>query len=184
MKLKLKSIWAIAVIGLLSAPIAANDYQRTEFGHGWKDLDQDCLDTRNEILIRDSVDQVELSYSGCDVKRGRWVLPFSGQVVTNPHYIDIDHIVPLKWAWDNGANNWTRGERVKFANDQTNLIVTSPSVNRSKGSRSPFEWMPPLEESHCFYLGTWQQIVKKYDLTTTNFDRQKFKRLIVKSGCR
>jgi hypothetical protein len=33
------------------------DYDRDRFGDGWSDVDQDCQDTRQEILIRDLVDE-------------------------------------------------------------------------------------------------------------------------------
>ena len=52
---------------------------------------------------------------------GRWVSPFTGKVIQNSSEIDIDHVVPLKWAWKRGAKGWTQAKRERFANDMVNL---------------------------------------------------------------
>ncbi|WP_421921504.1 HNH endonuclease family protein [Marinobacter salarius] len=49
----------------------------------------------------------------------------------NSSEIDIDHIVPLKWAWERGAKGWTRAKRERFANDMVNLSPVDLGLNRS-----------------------------------------------------
>ena len=60
----------------------SRDYQRTDFAH-WIDEDQDCMNTRHEILALLSTVEVHLSEDGCRVVRGRWVDPYSGKVIFN-----------------------------------------------------------------------------------------------------
>jgi hypothetical protein len=60
-------------LGAVVQPTSAGqvpDYDRDRFGDGWADVDGDCQDTRNEILIRDLVDE-QLRGSSGDLLRGR-----------------------------------------------------------------------------------------------------------------
>jgi hypothetical protein len=97
-------------------------YKRSAFGHGWDDADGDCQDSRAEALIAQSTTKVRFAdESRCRVVTGRWISPFTAKVIQNSGEIDIDHVVPLKWAWDHGAKTWSRAKREKFANDPVNL---------------------------------------------------------------
>ena len=88
---------------------------------------------------------------------GRWISPFTGKVIQNSSEIDIDHVVPLKWAWDHGANTWSRDKREKFANDPANLWSVELSLNRQKGAQEPEDWLPPLGK--CQYLSRFKPII-------------------------
>ncbi len=97
-------------------------YERSAFGHGWDDADGDCQDSRAEALIAQSTTKVRFADERrCSVVSGRWVSPFTGKVIQNSSEIDIDHVVPLKWAWKRGAKGWTQAKRERFANDMVNL---------------------------------------------------------------
>ena len=37
--------------------------------------------------------------------------------------LDVDHVVPLAWAWNAGAWRWTPERRREFANDPASLAV-------------------------------------------------------------
>ncbi|WP_236079024.1 HNH endonuclease family protein [Marinobacter nauticus] len=52
-------------------------------------------------------------------------------MIQNAAEVDIDHVVPLNWAWGHGASSWPRQKREKFANDPVNLIPVEASLNRS-----------------------------------------------------
>lgn len=100
----------------------ADSYRRSAFGHGWDDADSDCQNSRAEALIASSSTPVRFaSDNRCRVVAGRWISPFTGNVIQNSQAIDIDHVVPLKWAWERGANTWTSEKRERFANDPVNL---------------------------------------------------------------
>ncbi|QTN43790.1 HNH endonuclease [Marinobacter salsuginis] len=110
----------------------ASDYERRKFGPGWDDADGDCQNSRAEALIAQSSAKVRFADERrCRVVTGRWISPFTGNVIQNASDIDIDHVVPLKWAWDHGANTWSDEKREKFANDPVNLWSVELSLNRS-----------------------------------------------------
>ncbi|WP_420390693.1 HNH endonuclease family protein [Marinobacter sp.] len=139
------------------------EYKRSAFGYGWDDSDGDCQDSRAESLIAQSTTKVRFEdESRCRVLTGRWISPFTGKVIQNSSDIDIDHVVPLKWAWNHGANNWIRDKREQFANDPVNLWPVEAGLNRSKGAKGPKEWLPP--SAKCGYVARFFRIVKQYNL--------------------
>lgn len=156
----MKAVFFISVIFLSFLNSIANADMRSVFG-SWIDDDGDCQDTRQEILIRDS-DEYVLDVTGCKVLYGRWRLPYSGITIEDPSEIDIDHVVPIQTAIENGALLWTKDARRDFYNDQENLVASFYSENRSKGSRNPSEWMPPNFDYWCKYISTWKKIKEKY----------------------
>lgn len=108
------------------------EYQRSAFGHGWADDDGDCQNSRAEALIDTSTTQVQFAtIKDCRVVTGRWISPFTNQVIQNASDIDIDHVVPLAWSWDRGAGQWSREKREQFANDPINLWPVEAGLNRS-----------------------------------------------------
>ena len=137
-------------------------YDRDDWG-GWIDADGDCQNTRAEILIRDS--QTKVSFDGCRVVSGLWKLPYSGGSTTSASQIDIDHIIPLKWAHGHGGDRWSDARKKAFANDPENLMATSSSANRSKGAKGPDEWMPAINK--CRYAQRWEGLIEKYGLLIT-----------------
>jgi hypothetical protein len=114
-----------------STPTTSSGYSREQFGRGWADVDGDCQNSRHEALIAQSTGQVRFKTGReCRVVAGRWISPFTGTVIHDPSMIDIDHVVPLKWAWDRGANRWSPTQRERFANDPANLLSVEASLNR------------------------------------------------------
>jgi hypothetical protein len=140
-------------------------YNRDDWDH-WIDADGDCQDTRGEILIRDSLKPVTYySNAKCRVTGGLWELPYIGGTVTNARQLDIDHIIPLKWAHGHGGDRWSSTKKSTFANDPDNLLATSSSANRSKGAKGPDQWLPSINK--CSYAQRWVQLIEKYGLMTT-----------------
>lgn len=149
----------------LTSEEPAVEYDRGDWKH-WSDLDGDCQDSRQEVLIRDSRVPVTFkSEKQCRVATGEWKDPYSTSVITNPTYVDVDHIVALRDAHDSGGSTWTAEQKEQFANDLEQLTVSSRSTNRSKGSRGPDEWLPPLAEFRCDYIDIWLGIKTRYELT-------------------
>lgn len=115
-----------------ASPDAMARYQRSAFGYGWGDANGDCQNSRAEALVASSTTQVRFATDrGCRVVAGRWVSTFTGNVIQNASNIDIDHLVPLAWSWDRGANKWSGEKRLRFANDPVNLLPVEASLNRS-----------------------------------------------------
>lgn len=140
-----------------------NGYARSKFGHGWADEDSDCQNSRMEALISLSTNKVRFATDReCRVVAGRWISPFTGDVIHDASKIDVDHVVPMKWAWEHGADAWTQEKRETFANDLRNLWPVEASLNRSKGARGPDEWLPP--SGKCQYVSRFFQNLKRYSL--------------------
>lgn len=78
----------------------------------------------------------------------------------------IDHVVPLKEAWESGAWNWSPEKRRDYANDlvdENHLMAVSASANRQKGDRDPMDWMP--DRNKCRYLRAWVSIKERWELS-------------------
>jgi hypothetical protein len=155
------------VVSSASSPV---DYDRDDWGSGWSDDDSDCINTRHEVLILESLTTTGLSSSGCSVASGQWYAAFTGTYVTNPSSLDIDHFVPLANAHDSGGWAWSSATKKSYYNDLVDpqhLIAVTASANRSKGSRGPDEWKPSDSAYWCQYADTWVDIKVRWSLTVT-----------------
>jgi hypothetical protein len=145
-------------------------YNRSEWNH-WIDEDGDCQDTRQEVLIEESLIEVTFTdASECRVAEGQWIDPYTGTEVTNPSDLDIDHMVPLANAHVSGGWAWDADRKEDYANYlgyDGHLIAVTASANRSKGSRGPEEWKPPSGTYWCEYAVQWVEVKAEWDLTAT-----------------
>ena len=126
-------------------------YERALFVH-WVDADHDGCTTRSEVLIAESRTTAQVG-AQCAVT-GSWRSVYDGVITTKPSSLDIDHVVPLKEAWDSGAWEWTPSGRRRFANDLGDwraLRAVTAASNRSKGDKDPAQWLPPLTSFRCTY---------------------------------
>ena len=142
-------------------------YQRTKFRH-WVDSDGDGCNTREEVLVDESLGKAQVMWPGCKVVAGDWVSRYDGVAVTDPAELDIDHFVPLKEAWDSGAFAWSAAQREQYANDLSDpraLVAVTASTNRSKGEKDPPQWMPPAGSDFCTYLSDWVVVKAHWRLT-------------------
>jgi len=141
-------------------------YARTKFKH-WVDADGDSCNTREEVLILESSSKPQVDYPGCKVVAGDWVSAYDGVAVSDPSSFDIDHFVPLKEAWDSGANLWSASKRQAYANDLSDaraLIAVTASSNRAKGEKDPPQWMPANTSYTCTYLSNWVVVKSHWGL--------------------
>jgi hypothetical protein len=143
------------------------EYERKLWRH-WADVDKDCQDARQEVLIRDS--EVPVTYTDerqCRVATGKWTGPYTGTVVEDPSKVDVDHLVALQDAHVSGGWEWDADKRKAFANDEEHLLATTQFGNRSKGAKGPDEWLPPLEAYRCGYIARWLAVKEGHELTMT-----------------
>ncbi|MFV8310610.1 HNH endonuclease family protein [Mycobacteroides chelonae] len=166
--------------GVMVVPkrVRGKDYQRVEFGDAWSD-DTDApgghngCDTRNDILNRDLADKTFVYTSRCPNAVGAGMLhdPYTGEMVgfargpKSGDAIQIDHIVPLAYAWDMGAREWQPSMRWRFANDPANLIAVQGQANKDKGDQPPANWMPPNKAFWCQYSMQFAEVVRGYHLS-------------------
>jgi hypothetical protein len=154
-------------------------YDRAKFTD-WIDKDSDGCDTRDEVLIAESLRQVRRG-AGCDIRRGKWFSKYDGQRFRRPGNLDIDHMVPLAEAWGSGARDWSSNTRGRFSNDLTyrfSLIAVSASSNRSKSDRDPSEWMPPRKRFHCEYAKQYTAVKWRWHLKVNQAEQAKLHRTI------
>jgi hypothetical protein len=148
-------------------PKISTPYSRKDYKH-WIDADHDCQNTRQEVLISESLEKPILDEKGCKVISGKWFDPYTNQYFTNTRDLDVDHFIPLKEAHQSGGEFWDKTRKMKYANDlddPESLIAVYKGANRSKGAKDPSDWMPPNEEYTCEYVKTWQRIKKNWGLT-------------------
>jgi hypothetical protein len=136
-------------------------YNRSDWKH-WSDFDRDCMNTRHEILADQADGRIKLSPDGCYVSTGLWNDPFSGKQLTRASDLDVDHVIPLKWAHDHGGDAWSAAKKEIFANDPINLLAVDDGLNQKKGAKGPDEWLPPYRAFRCEYLFIWEQVLQKY----------------------
>ena len=56
----------------------SSEYDRAYFG-SWADEDRDCINTRHEILMKQSTSTIDTGTNRCTVSRGRWLDPYTGK---------------------------------------------------------------------------------------------------------
>ena len=146
----------------------SHTYDRKQFGN-WIDADGDCQDTRQEVLIEESVIPVTFKTTRqCEVGSGMWVDHYTGSVFTNPSLLDVDHVVPLKEALLSGADQWSAQKKIEYANylkNKDHLIAVYRGANRSKGAQDPARWLPPNQAYHREYVSIWLKIKKEWGLS-------------------
>jgi hypothetical protein len=120
------------------------------------------MNTRHEILADQADGRIKLSPDGCYVSTGLWNDPFSGKQLTRASDLDVDHVIPLKWAHDHGGDAWSAAKKEIFANDPINLLAVDDGLNQKKGAKGPDEWLPPNRAFRCEYLFIWEQVLEKY----------------------
>lgn len=126
-------------------------------------------DAREISLIRDAVDgEVAWDAADCEVISGRWYEAYAGSTTTDFSSLDIEHIVAMQDAWDNGAKDWTADQRLQFSHDPLVLAAVSASENRAKGSRGPAEWRPSNQAAWPAYAQRYISIKSDFDLTLSS----------------
>lgn len=165
--------------GVAQVPLRVHgfDYRRAAFGESWTDDNPapggyNGCDTRNDVLDRDLVNQTYVSISRCPraVATGLLRDPYTSKTITfvrgnqTGAAVQIDHLVPLAYAWDMGARNWTDEMRTRFANDPANLLAVDGEVNQDKGDGEPAVWMPPNHAFWCQYAVQFVAVLRGYGL--------------------
>jgi hypothetical protein len=157
--------------------IRSGDYRRAAFGESWTDDNSapgghNGCDTRNDILDRDLIEKTYVAISRCPTAVATGVLrdPYTSGTIAfmrgsqTGAAVQIEHIVPLAYAWDQGARNWTDEMRVRFANDPANLLAVDGPTNQDKGDDEPALWMPPNAAFHCQYAVQFAEVMRGYAL--------------------
>ncbi len=160
-----------------------SNYDRSKFPH-WLDVNKDCQNTREEVLIMETrANKAALSRS-CDPSVGKWVSVYDGRTYTRASSVDIDHHVALAEAWGSGARRWNLDTRKRYANDLfgPSLSAMTPTLNRSvKIARDPGEWMPTRFQ--CTYVINWVKVKYRWRLSVDSREKAALQTAFSKNGC-
>ncbi len=152
------------------------EYDRgRHFGPAWRDVDRNGCDTRNDILRRDLTNvEFRPGTNSCVVVTGVLHDPYTGQVIDftkdQALKVQIDHVIPLSYAWGRGAETWSARQRLEFANDPVNLLAVDGPANASKGDKGPSEWLPPDQAHWCAYVLSFAGVAADYGLSVSQED--------------
>lgn len=163
---------SLAEIPEVAQRVRILDYEREHFGNGWSPTAYRGCDTREVMLL--SVAPGE----DCRAE-GVTVDPYTGQqlvIGTAGDAVEIDHILPLSAAWDLGAHDWSFRERLDFANDPRNLVVTSQTANQRKSDALPSAWLPEHPGTRCWYVRRLAEVANGYSLALPSEDISAMKR--------
>ncbi|WP_327093308.1 HNH endonuclease family protein [Nonomuraea sp. NBC_01738] len=151
-------------------PLPIRGYSHRRFLPEWAPHRGAC-DTRETVLARDG--RGVRRDSRCRVVKGSWYSPYDGKWLKSEKEIDVDHVVPLSYAWRSGASKWSQARRRAFANDLTRpeLVVVSHSVNIAKGGQGPQSWRPPRRAYWCRYATKWITVKHHYRLFVTRKEK-------------
>lgn len=146
-------------------------YTRDQFGGGWATV-QGCS-TRNIILHRDMENaQVD---EKCTVVSGNLNDPYTGELIQftkeKSSDVQIDHVIALSDAWQKGAQQLSKEERKKFANDPLELLAASGPENQAKGDGDAATWLPKNKAFRCEYVARQIAVKIKYTLWVTQAEK-------------
>ncbi|MEU7940650.1 HNH endonuclease family protein [Microbispora bryophytorum] len=154
----------------VAKPLSLRGYSHRRFQPRWAHHKGEC-DAREVILARQG--RGVRRNGACQAVKGVWHSPYDGKVLKSVKQIDIDHVVPLAYAWRSGAKRWSQAKRRAFANDlsRPELVVVSHAVNMAKGGQGPQSWRPPRRASWCRYATSWVAVKHHYRLFVTRAEK-------------
>ena len=98
-------------------------------------------------------------------------------------FINIDHVVSLKDAYDSGAASWSAYKKRTFANDRSNHVPSCGRVNSSKGSAGPKDFLRRSNDGKgleyeivrfCEYVQRYYAVKVEYGLSFEGNDSATF----------
>ncbi|WP_434181454.1 HNH endonuclease family protein (plasmid) [Clavibacter michiganensis] len=153
-------------------------YDRAAYGPSWADTDHNGCDQRNDVLARDlTAVTFTKADPGCTVATGHLADAYTGKGIdftrgkATSAAVQIDHLVPLGWAWQHGAAAWTGDRREQLATDLNNLQAVDGPTNEAKSDQGPATWLPPAAGYDCLYVTRFAYVLHTYSLTIADADR-------------
>lgn len=150
--------------------LSIRGYHRKRFQPRWAPYKGTC-DTRETVLARDG--RRVRRNAACHPVKGSWYSPYDGKRLKSEKRVDVDHVVPLAYAWRSGAKRWSQAKRRAFANDliRPELLTVSHSANIAKGGQGPQSWRPQRRAHWCRYASSWITVKRHYRLFVTRKER-------------
>ncbi len=129
-----------------------------------------CRSIRQTILVLTSRETVSFTNPrACEVRTGSWIDEYTGKRFNVANQLELDHIIPRRYAHSHGGDRWPPGKKFEFSNDPMNLIMVERREARRKSDNGPSRYLP-REEYQCEYAQQWRTIADKYDLRLNSRD--------------
>ncbi|HET8599208.1 MAG TPA: HNH endonuclease family protein, partial [Segeticoccus sp.] len=77
-----------------------------------------------------------------------------------------------------GAQQWSYGKRVQFANDPLNLLAVDGPTNAAKGDGDTATWLPPNKTYRCAYVGRQVAVKHRYGVWVTAAEKSAMVRVL------
>lgn len=147
--------------------------RKADYGD-WQDYDNDCQNTRAEILISQSLYPVKFTRKdNCYVKSGKWIDYYTGKVYTNAKDVDIDHVISLSQHYNAVGSTLTYEQRVKYANEKTHLVITNSNLNKSKSDKDLSEFIAKVPtQNRCKYIKNYKRIANANHINLDESDME------------
>ena len=136
--------------------------------------------TKVSLASADSYDRKDFNYRS--YKPNTSIGFYTGKTCD---FINIDHIVSLKDAYESGAASWSDSKKESFANDRSNHVPSCGRVNSSKGSEGPSDFLRRSRDGRgleyeivrfCEYVQKYYAVKIKYGLSLVSNDKKTFTR--------
>ena len=160
-------------------------YSRAQFGPAWEDtavpgvVNKNRCDTRDDILRRDLTGVQPTA--GCTVRSGTLNDPYTGKTITfsktHAAAVQIDHVVALGEAWQQGAAGWDASKRQQLANDPRNLLAVDGPTNIAKSDKTADDWFPRAA-FQCKFSVTVIRVKDIYGLSVTQDEHDALERML------
>ena len=158
---------------------SSNSYDRSLFRYE-SDIDRNRYWTRAEVLQRDSLTETKIDDTGdrINIISGRWLSMYDNKSHLLAKAVQIDHLVPLKEAWESGAVGWSAVRLKAYGNDLSSpsLVVVTISLNQIKGYQDFYEWKPPTNV--CWYAQQWIAVKYRWNLAMDNLESEALERAL------
>lgn len=176
--------WALLGAVLVAVPaLAGHPYNRGDWPH-WLDVPgHPCRSARQAALYRDARPGTgDWDPEGCKVSAGEWLDVYGGRgVLSDPSLLDVDHLIPLAYAHEHGAADWSRERKARYANFlgyRWHLRSVALRANREKGDAGPATWVPANIADWCQYGQAWATVATIWRLSLPDADRDAIRRLV------
>ena len=122
----------------------------------------------------------------CKVVSGTLDDPYTGEIINftkdKSTAVQIDHVVALSNAWQTGAQQLNKAQRIQLANDPLELLAASGPANQAKGDADAATWLPKNKAFRCQYIARQIAVKKKYSLWVTTSELEAMTTVL--SGCK
>lgn len=157
-------LYAAVAIVCITSEISAAECDRKSFGQF---IQFQNMDTRARVLERASESEVTFRKVVGGTKliadSGLWTDQFTGKMFTDADQLEIDHVIPMCWAWSRGASQWDDEAKRDFFNDMDLLIPVESAFNKIKSDDGLDQFMPKDQELACKYARRFIAGMKKKD---------------------